>query len=184
MSQDRTTASLLPSMTAVRPWLFPFCVSCLYGLGFLWAPESTDRALHLCGAMFRQLALPMLFAIVMMVVLNQFLSPAVVARFLGRSTGAKGLALSSLAGILSMGPIYAWYPLFKTLREKGASVFHVANFIGCRSIKPVLLPIMVGYFGWQFTALFVLMSLTIALIVACVVSMACSPDEPKEAGSQ
>jgi len=108
------------------------------------------------------------------VVFNRFLSPVLVTRFLGQSAGLRGVLFSSLAGILSMGPIYAWYPLFKNLKEKGASAFHVANFIGCRSIKPVLLPVMVAYFGWEFTLLFMAMSLVAALMTAGVVSVACT----------
>jgi uncharacterized membrane protein YraQ (UPF0718 family) len=158
----------------VRPWLFPLGVACFYGLGQVFAPENTGRAVQACVSMFRQLALPVCLALVMMVVFNRFLSPATVTRFLGQRAGWKGVVFSSLGGILSMGPVYAWYPLFKTLREKGASVFHVANFIGCRSIKPVLLPVMVAYFGWGFTSAFVVMSLAGALITAGVVSVLCS----------
>lgn len=184
MSQKSVQSFPLPSMAVMRPWLFPLGVSLLYGLGFLLEPESTERSFRICIDMFQQLALPMLFAVVMMVVFNRFLSPAVVARFLGRSAGAKGVVLSSLAGILSMGPVYAWYPLFKTLRDKGASVFHVANFVGCRSIKPALLPIVVSSFGWHFTMFFLLMSLAIALSVACIVSLACAPYEKKKSESE
>lgn len=159
-------------MKYVRPWLFPLGVGCIYGLGFFVAPEKISASATMCVSICRQLALPISLALVVMVVFNRFLSPALVTRFLGRSAGMKGLIFSSLAGILSMGPIYAWYPLFKNLRDKGASVFHVANFMGCRAIKPVLLPVMVAYFGWGFTLLFMGMSLVGALSVAAVVSVA------------
>lgn len=161
-------------MLLLRPWLFPLGVASLYGFGLVFMPKETGHALGMCGLIFRQLALPIGLALVTMVVFNRFLSPALVTRFLGRSAGLKGVLFSSLAGILSMGPIYAWYPLFKNLKEKGASVFHVANFIGCRSIKPALLPVMVAYFGWEFTLLFMAMSLVAALMTAGVVSVACS----------
>ncbi len=159
--------------SALGAWLFPLGVVFLYAIGWLAAPENTIRAMTICASLFRQLALPISFALIMMVVFNKVLSPALVARFLGSSSGVKGVVLSSLAGILSMGPIYAWYPLFTSLKEKGASPFHIANFMGCRSVKPVLLPVMVAYFGWEFTGVFVLMSLIIALVVAGVVGVVC-----------
>jgi len=174
MSQGRDSSVCLRLMALIRPWLFPLGIAGLYGLGIIFAPESTERALHMSGSMFRQLALPICLALIMMVVLNRFLSPEVVTLFLGRSAGIKGVFLSSLAGVLSMGPVYVWYPLLKTLKDKGASEFHIANFIGNRSVKPVLLPVLVIYWGWYFTSLFVLVSLVGALIVACIVSMSCS----------
>ncbi len=163
-----------------RPWLFPLAVVGLYALGFLLAPESINRAIHVSVGIFRQVALPICLALVMMVVLNRFLSPVVVARFMGQGAGLKGVLFSSLAGILSMGPIYAWYPLFKTLKEKGASDFHVANFMASRSVKPVLLPVLVVYFGWRIAGLFVLANIVGALIVAGVVSLACSGSQGLE----
>ncbi|WP_462325949.1 hypothetical protein [Desulfoplanes sp.] len=160
-------------LVLVRPWLFPLGVVTLYALGLLVAPDRIIVSATMCVSISRQLLVPISLALVVMVVFNRYLSPALVTRFLGRSAGLKGLVFSSLAGVLSMGPIYAWYPLFKNLRDKGASVFHVANFIGCRAIKPVLLPVLVAYFGWDFTLVFMGMSLAGSLAVAGVVSMVC-----------
>ncbi len=169
MKQEETSVFV----RLIRPWLFPLGVGCLYGIGLLYAPEQAGRALHISGSMFGQLALPICIAVVMMVLLNRFLSHALVARFLSTGVGLKGLLLSSLAGILSMGPVYAWYPLFKSLRDKGASVFIVANFIGCRAVKPALFPVLFASFGWEFASVFVLMSLVGAMITACVVAWLC-----------
>ncbi len=174
MSQGSASSIHSRFMALARPWLFPLGVAGLYGAGLLFAPEHTVRALDISGSTFRHFVAPIGLALVMMVVLNRFLSPALVARFLGRSAGMKGVLFSSLAGILSMGSIYAWFPLFKTLREKGASEFHVANFMASRSVKPVLLPVLVMCFGWRFAAVFVLVNLVGALVVASVVSLACS----------
>jgi len=175
MNQGKDFSLFLGFMNLVRLWLFPLGVVSLYGLGIIFAPENTDHALHMSGSIFWQLAWPICLAFIMMVVLNRFLSPAVVTRFLGQSVSIKGVFLSSLAGILSMGPVYVWYPLLKNLKDKGASQFHIANFIGNRSIKPVLLPVLVMSLGGSFTALFVLANLIGALIVACFVSLSC-PD--------
>jgi uncharacterized membrane protein YraQ (UPF0718 family) len=165
-------------MAMIRPWLFPLGVVCLYGIGLLLAPENTEKAFDKSCSIFRQLALPICFCLIMMVALNRFLSPKTVTQFLGKSSGIKGLFISSLAGILSMGPVYAWYPLLKTMKEKGTTNFHLANFIGCRSIKPVLLPVLVGYLGWRFAGLFVLACLAGAFLVACIVSLFCSESSP------
>ncbi len=170
---SKATFLLSRIWSRVSAWAFPLAVVGLYGVGWVLAPENTQRAIHICVSLFYQLALPISLALVMMVVFNKVLSPALVTRFLGHSSGFKGVVLSSLAGVLSMGPIYAWYPLFTSLKEKGASPFHIANFMGCRSIKPVLLPVLVAYFGWEFTAVFVLMCFGIALVVAGVVGVVC-----------
>ena len=174
MSRDKNSSFHVHFLTLLRPWLLPLGVIILYGLGLIFVPENTYKALSFSGSMFKQIALPICFVIIMMVLLNRFLSPAIITNFLGQNAGIKGVFLSSLAGILSMGPVFAWYPLLKTFVDKGASKFHIANFIGSRSIKPFLLPVLVAYWGWRFALLFILISLAGSLIVACIVSMFCS----------
>ncbi|MGM0381827.1 MAG: permease, partial [bacterium] len=58
---------------------------------------------------------------------------------------------AAVSGIISMGPIYAWYPLLASLRKKEVPDFHLATFLGCRAVKVPLLPVMAAYFGWAFT---------------------------------
>lgn len=106
-----------------------------------------------------------------MFILDLFTSPAHVSRYLGHGTGFKGILFSSIAGIISMGPIIAWYPLLKTLKEKGASDFHIANFLANRSVKPVLLPLMVAYFGWRFSLVFTAGCMACALLTATAVGL-------------
>ncbi len=150
----------------VRAWLFPLAIICLYIFGFCLAPDKIEKALLRSSSIMLQVIGPIGLALVMMILLNRFLSPLLAVKYMGQRTGIKGILFSSLAGILSMGPIYAWYPLFTTLKEKGASSFHIANFIGCRSIKPVLIPVLVAYFGWFFSTVFLLANFSSALVVA------------------
>lgn len=162
----------------IRPWLFPLAVACLYGVATWASPEKAARSWGFFRSIAGQLALPLCLAVGIMVLCNRFLSPDLVVRFLNRhAVGLKGVALSSVAGIISMGPIFAWFPLFRNLQRKGMSTFFLANFLGCRSIKPPLLPVLVGTFGWRFALVFVLASLGVSLCSACAVAWACPPEK-------
>ncbi|GAH75359.1 unnamed protein product, partial [marine sediment metagenome] len=77
----------------------------------------------------------------------------------------KGILLSVAAGIISMGPIYVWYPLLKELREKGAGNMPIAVFLYNRAVKPFLLPVMIAYFGWVYVSI-----LTVLTVLASVVN--------------
>ncbi len=160
-----------------RGWIFPLAVLGVYLAGFLFAPETILEAAHRSGSILRQVAVPISVACVMIILLNRFLSPKQAARFLGQGAGIRGILFSSLAGIVSMGPVYAWYPLLLTLKEKGVSTFHIANFIACRSIKPVLLPVLIASFGWLYATTFLVFSLAAALLAAVVVSLAAGWEE-------
>jgi uncharacterized membrane protein YraQ (UPF0718 family) len=55
------------------------------------------------------------------------------------------------AGIISHGPMYAWYPMLEDLRGHGMRDGLIVVFFASRTIKIPLLPMMVDYFGWPFT---------------------------------
>ena len=154
-------------------WRFPISMGAVYLASYFLAPDRNASALMASGNILKQMALPLLLAFVMMIVLNRFISPAHVSRFLGSRVGIKGVFFSSVAGILSMGPVYAWLPFLAAIQEKGASDFHVAIFLSSRAVKPVLLPLMIGYFGWRFSLILTALNLVGAVFVAAVVLFIC-----------
>jgi uncharacterized membrane protein YraQ (UPF0718 family) len=82
--------------------------------------------------------------------MNLFVRPAGIARIFSKNAGIKGMSLSVAAGIISTGPIFAWYPLMKKMMEEGAGEGQIAVFLYNRSVKPFLLPVMIVYFGWIY----------------------------------
>ena len=165
-------------------WAFPLAVLAAYLV--LWgpAPDRTGRALLAAAHVLRQVSFPLLLAFVMMLLLNRFVTPAHATRFLGHESGVLGVLFSSAAGIVSMGPVYAWYPFLASLSEKGASDFHLANFLGHRAVKPILLPLMIAYFGWRFSLVFSLVSGLSALLAAAVVGALSRADGSSSSRSQ
>lgn len=153
----------------MKSWIFPLCVGAAYPILWGVSPERTVQALRAAGHVLEQAAVPLLLAFLMMLLLNLFLTPAHVSRFLGRKAGILGILLSSAAGILSMGPVYAWYPFLASLRRKGASDFYLANFLSNRAVKPALIPLMVTYFGWGFTVIFSVFGVLNAFVAAVIV---------------
>ena len=154
-----------------RSWLFPAGVAVVYLILAITWQEQTLVALRSSGRILLQVSLPLMLAFALMFLLNLFISPAQVSKYLGHSTGLKGILLSSVAGMISMGPIYAWYPFLKSLKEKGASDFHLANFLASRAVKPVLLPLMIAYFGLRFSVVFTVSCIVLALLTAFMVHL-------------
>ncbi len=153
----------------LRIWIFPGCIVLIYAAVFPAAPGNVAAALHASLHISGQMALPLAIAFVIILLLNLLLNPSMISRFLGKKAGLRGIVLSSGAGILSMGPIYAWYPFVKTLREKGVSNFHTANFLSNRSVKPAMIPVMIVYFGWRFTLVFTIFGIISAWLTALAV---------------
>jgi len=70
-----------------------------------------------------------------------------LARAADRDSGLRGWVIAVGGGILSHGPVYAWYPLLRELRKQGMRPALIAAFLYARSIKLPWLPVMAQYFG-------------------------------------
>ncbi len=150
---------------------FPFVVALIYGAIAVVRPELALAALKTSGSVLLQIIPALVAAFAMMVGLNLLVTRAHIKRFLGKGTSVKGALLSAAAGILSMGSIFAWYPLLKDLRERGVSDFHLANFLGCRAVKIPLLPVMAAYFGWAFALILTALMIVEAVFTGLAVSL-------------
>ena len=128
----------------------PSVILLLYGILFVLMPDKAVMALKSSGEVVINIIAPLCLVFIFILVLNLFLKPVHIASFLGREAGLKGILLSVTAGIISTGPVYAWYPLLKELRKKGVNGSLIAIFLGNRAVKPFLLPIMISYFGWEY----------------------------------
>jgi len=136
----------------------------LYLLLFFSDSESIYSSLKECGNIIIQIIPVLLLVILSMALLDYFLHPKTVSKYVGRGSGIKGWFIAISTGILSHGPIYVWYPLLKDLRDKGMKSGLIAAFLYSRAIKIPLLPLMVYYFG----ALFVVVLLPYIVIASIV----------------
>jgi len=91
------------------------------------------------------------FVIVIILFLNVVISDRLVAEHLGRQAGFRGWVIVIVAGIIASGPQYLWFQLLQDLKEKGMRTGYMAAFLYAKAVKLFILPMMVYYFGWDFT---------------------------------
>jgi len=136
-----------------------------YGAMYTLAPDTALTALKASAKISLALCLPLSLVFSVMFLLNLFVRPAQIAGVFSRNTGMKGMLLSAAAGIISMGPIFAWYPLMKKMREEGAGEGPIAVFLYNRAVKPFLLPVMIAYFGWTYVALVTILTILGSIVL-------------------
>jgi uncharacterized membrane protein YraQ (UPF0718 family) len=148
---------------------FPLSVLGLYFVLWLVAPGKTIMAMRASIDIFSNILLPLLLVLLFMIGLNIFLKPLHLAEFIEKGTTIKRRLLAAVAGIISAGPIYAWYPMLKDLRDKGVEHSLVAVFLVNRAVKPFLLPVMISFFGWAYVLVLTLLTVAGSLLVGAVV---------------
>jgi len=131
--------------------IFLLIVICLYALAFLVDAELALNALAFATRLLYGLLPVLLLILVLIFVSNLLVKPDWVRANVGRESGLRGWVVAVVGGILSVGPIYAWYALLRDLKTKGMRTALIAVFLYNRGIKLPLLPLMVHYFGVAYT---------------------------------
>jgi len=159
--------------------IFLLIVTCLYALTFLVDAELALNALAFATRLLYRLLPVLLLVFALIFLSNLLVRPDWVRANMGRSSGLRGWIVAVVGGILSVGPIYAWYALLRDLRAKGMRTALIAVFLYNRGIKLPLLPLMIHYFGVAYTlvlaAYMTLFSLLSGILVEKIVELRSRP---------
>ena len=144
--------------------LFFLGVILVYLILYIFTPQGTVNSIENCAVLIIRIV-PVLFLVILfMGAMNYFVNPQKVSKYVGEKSGLKGWILATVAGIISHGPIYVWYPLLKDLREHGMKNGLAAVFLYNRAVKIPLVPLMIYYFGVKFLIILTLLTLLASII--------------------
>ena len=142
-------------------------VALVYGIFFMAAPQtamkSVGNSVYYLVEMLQ--VLPVIFLLT--VVIEAWVPKELIMRGFGEKSGFKGNLLSLLLGSISAGPIYAAFPISKSLLSKGASVRNIVIILSSWAvIKVPMLANEAKFLGVDF------MVVRWILTVVCIFVMA------------
>jgi len=132
-------------------WVFLIVVLVIYGATALVDYELVLKAITVFHQLLDKVLPVLALVFVLIFAVDLLLDPKRVEKYLGRSSGILGWLTAIVAGILSTGPVYAWYAVLHDLRQKGMRTALVAAMLYSRAVKLPLLPLLVHYFGLGYT---------------------------------
>jgi uncharacterized membrane protein YraQ (UPF0718 family) len=94
-----------------------------------------------------------------------------VERLMGDASGIKGTSIAFLLGTVAMGPLYAAFPIGKSLLDKGASLYNVAVFLCVwASIKIPMILFEVKFLGAEFALLRLALTIPAILLISALLN--------------
>ncbi len=154
-------------------WWFLLAVIIGYGVLFLfepgWVKGAIGHFLHLLATLAPILAVVM----ALLWLINLLVDPKRIRKNLGHDSGLRGWVIAIVGGILSHGPVYAWYPLLIDLQRHGTRPALLATFLFARSIKLPWLPMLAYYFGAGYMLLFTLLLTLFSPLVGWLTERTC-----------
>ena len=127
------------------------------------ATGKINQAIDKFISILTNIVLVLMLIWVIMVLTDYFITPKEMAKFMENNKGVKGWVIAAIAGLVSVGAIYLWYPVLSKLKKHGVTNDIITIFLYNRAIKLQLLPMMLYYFGLTYTIV-----LTIVMIIMSV----------------
>lgn len=96
-----------------------------------------------------------------------FISDETVVKYLGKTSGVKGMAVALFLGTLPTGPLYVAFPMAATLIKKGARVSNIILFLSawaCIKIPQELVELQ--FLGLHFMVLRLVLTIIFVTIIA------------------
>ena len=95
-----------------------------------------------------------------------------VERLMGDASGIKGTSIAFLLGTVAMGPLYAAFPIGKSLLDKGASLYNVAVFLCVwASIKIPMILFEVKFLGAEFALMRLALTIPAILVIGALLNL-------------
>ena len=140
-------------------WVFLGLVLVLFLIVSFIYPNKMEPILLMFKNLMLQILPILVLVYVIMLLTNYFVDNNKLKKYMGEDSGLKGWMISIISGVLSVGPIYMWYPLMKDLQTKGVKNKFLITFLYNRGIKLQWLPMLILYFGLKY-------SLTLMIVMA------------------
>lgn len=142
---------------------FLLAAGVLYTVIFVSDQQLFQESLFFSGKMLIKILPSLIFVFLLMFIIDIFVTRKLVLKYLSRKGSLKWI-FSILGGVISTGPIYAWYPLLGELRDKGVSYGLITCFLYSRPVKLPLLPVFVVYFGLAFVVVLISVMMIVSVV--------------------
>jgi uncharacterized membrane protein YraQ (UPF0718 family) len=147
-------------------------VCVLVGVSFVVDREKTKIALRRTLRAFMRLLPDMSFILLLVGLSLAVISPEVISRWLGDSSGFVGISVGLLVGSVSFLPSFIAFPLGATLLQSGAGMVQTGAFISAlMGVGVLTLSLEKKTFGTRFAVARNLSALVAALIFAGVLAL-------------
>ena len=142
-------------------WLFLGIVLLMFVVLYVFNPAKGQLILTTFKKLMLQILPILILVYFIMLVTNYYVNNDSLKKYMGEDAGIKGWLISIFSGILSVGPVYMWYPLMNDLQNKGVKNKFLITFLYNRGIKLQWLPMLILYFGLKY-------SITLMLVMAII----------------
>ena len=167
---DMTKKKQKQKKTMVRDYIAMAIVIIAAAVMLLVFPDKSGPVLNISKNYLIELAMVLPAVMIIIGLFSVWVSNETVVKYIGKSSGAKGIFFSIVLGMLPTGPIYIAFPMAVALLKKGAKISNIIIFISawaCIKLPQELMEIQ--FLGIEFTLLRLALTIIFVILMGLII---------------
>lgn len=162
----------MKAVQTIKKNKLPFVVGCIYLLLLLFATDKAVLAVKNSMYYIKEMLQIMPVVFILTSLIEAWVPKKVIMNAFGEKSGIRGTVLSLALGSLSAGPIYAAFPVCKTLLRKGATISNIVIILSSWAV--IKLPMLANeakFLGIRFMGIRWVLTTIAIMIMAYIISL-------------
>jgi uncharacterized membrane protein YraQ (UPF0718 family) len=154
----------------LKSWAIVAAIAVAAAVLLRFFPEKQPTVVATAWQFFTEMIVILPAIMILIGLITVWVPRETVLKYLGKTSGVRGIALSVAFGSLPVGPLYLAFPLANTLMEKGASIANTIIFLSawaCIKIPQELMEIQ--FLGLPFTFTRLVLTVIFVTIMGIVI---------------
>ena len=129
-------------------------------------PQKTEPVLSISWDYFLEMILILPAVMVIMGLFSVWVSDETIIKYLGKSSGFKGILIALFLGMLPTGPLYVAFPIAASLIKKGARVSNIIIFLSawaCIKLPQELVEL--EFLGYKFMIIRLILTIIFVILM-------------------
>ena len=154
----------------IRDWIFLGITLMIVVVLLSVFPEKTEPVTSTAQQYLIEMMIILPAVMIIMGLFAVFIPNETVVKYLGETSGIKGIALSILIGTLPTGPLYIAFPMAATLLKKGARVSNIIVFLSAWAcIKLPQEMVEFQFLGGKFMFLRLILTIIFVILMGLII---------------
>ena len=167
---SKSTEKIKQKKSLIRDYIIMGAVIVAAAVALLIFSDKSGPVLSVSKSYFLELIIILPAVMIIIGLFSVWIPKEMVVKYMGKTSGAKGIFLSIALGMLPTGPLYIAFPMAIALLKKGAKISNIIIFISawaCIKLPQELIEIQ--FLGIEFTLLRLTLTIIFVIIMGIII---------------
>ena len=170
VKDDKSNEKIKQKKSLIRDYITMGAIIIVAVIALLFFPDKSGPVLSVSKNYFLELIMILPAIMIIIGLFSVWIPKEMVVKYMGKTSGTKGIFVAIAIGMLPTGPLYIAFPMAIALLKKGAKISNIVIFISawaCIKLPQELVEIQ--FLGIEFTLLRLALTVIFVIIMGLII---------------